>query len=312
MSDTSAPVGWMDNLALGAVLVGLSSIGFGLVPYFARSLTDAGIAPPAIAFFRYAFAAVVFLPFLRLSGEGGKASLWGYCTGFGVGLGWVGYVKALTLLPVSVAGVFYMTYPLFTLLIGWVLFRDRPQLRAVLGGLMILVAAVLAARSADRMGALTLTAVLLAFSAPLAFGLSINVLARKQASLTPLGRMSSFALGSSTGLLPLIATYPRDAVLPVSAEQWTLVLSLGVVSALLPQLIYTTFVPKIGGAKAAALGSIELPTMFAVGLFAFGEVIGWREALAAILVLSAIVLTPARRVPASVTVAASVPPKAGQ
>lgn len=297
----------LDSPLLGAVMVGFSSICFGLIPLFARSLVEAGIAPPAIAFFRYTFSAIAFLPFLRLTGEGGRATRWGYCTGFCVGLGWVGYVKALTLLPVSVAGVFYMTYPLFTLLIGWVVFRDRPGLRAILGGLMILGAAVLAARSADQLGALTLSAIFLALAAPLSFGLSINVLARKLASLSPLGRMSCFALGSSTGLLPLIATYPRASVLPSTADQWTLVIALGVVSALLPQLIYTTFVPKIGGAKAAALGSIELPTMFAVGFFAFGEAIGWREALAGVLVLTAIVLTPSRRRPPSVTAAATAP-----
>lgn len=309
MSDSAEPVRWSDNAVLGTVLVGFSSICFGLVPYFARSLTEAGIAPPAIAFFRYTFSAVAFLPFLRLSGAAGRASLWGYCTGFGVGLGWVGYVKALSLLPVSVAGVFYMTYPLFTLVIGWLFFRDRPAITSTIGALMILVAAALAARSADQLGALTLTAVLLALAAPLAFGLSINVLARKLASLSPLGRMSSFALGSSTGLLPLIATYPREAVIPATPEQWTLVLSLGVIAALIPQLIYTTFVPKIGGAKAAALGSIELPTMFAVGFFAFGEAIGWRELLAGTLVLTAIVLTPSRRAPASVTATASLAPQ---
>lgn len=308
MSDAAAPEKWQDNLAIGAMMVGFSSICFGLIPFFARSLVEAGIAPPAIAFFRYAFSAVAFLPFLRLSGPAGRATLWGCCTGFCVGLGWVGYVKALTLLPVSIAGVFYMTYPLFTLLVGWVLFRDRPGLRSIFGGLMILAAAALAARSADELGTLTLTAVLFAFAAPLSFGLSINVLARKQASLTPLGRMSSFALGSSTGLLPLIATYPREAVVPATPEQWTLVVSLGIVSALLPQFIYTTFVPKIGGAKAAALGSIELPTMFAVGFLAFGEAVGWREVLAGALVLTAIILTPSRRPPASVTATASLEP----
>src|SRR5690606_32647131 len=117
----------------------------GLVPYFARSLTEAGIAPPAVAFFRYMFPAVAFLPFLRLRGAMGRASLWGYCAGFCVGLGWVGYVRALDLMPVSAAGVLYMTYPLFTLVIGWALFADRPPGRAVLGGAMILVAAALAA-----------------------------------------------------------------------------------------------------------------------------------------------------------------------
>ena len=31
------------------LMVGLSSIGFGLVPYFARTLTEAGLAAPAAA-----------------------------------------------------------------------------------------------------------------------------------------------------------------------------------------------------------------------------------------------------------------------
>ena len=51
------------------VMVGLSSIGFGLVPYFARTLTEQGIASPAIALFRYLIPAVAFLPFLRLRGR---------------------------------------------------------------------------------------------------------------------------------------------------------------------------------------------------------------------------------------------------
>jgi drug/metabolite transporter (DMT)-like permease len=194
VSDSSAPVNWTDNATIGVVMVEVSSICFGLVPFFARSLTEA--------------------------------------------------------------------------------------------------------------------AILLALAAPLSFGLSINVLARKLASLTPLGRMSIFALGASTGLLPLIATYPRAAVLPATPDQWLLALALGVVSALLPQLIYTIFVPKIGGAKAASLGSIELPTMFAIGWIAFGEAIGWREAVAGTLVLTAILRTPTRRPPASVTATASLEPKA--
>jgi len=60
-------------------------------------------------------------------------------------------------------------------------------------------------------------------------------------------------------------------------------------------------VPKIGGAKAAALGSIELPTMFAVGWIGFGEPLGLRETLAGTLVLAAILLTPSRRPLPSVT-----------
>ncbi|MCX8509599.1 MAG: EamA/RhaT family transporter, partial [Rhodobacteraceae bacterium] len=96
---------------LAMVMVGLSSVGFGLVPWFARSLTDEGIAAPAIALFRYMIPAVAFLPFLHLKGAAGRASLWAFGSGLIVGLGWIGYVRSLALMSVPVAAVLYMTYP---------------------------------------------------------------------------------------------------------------------------------------------------------------------------------------------------------
>ena len=134
------------SAAFATLMVALSSVGFDLVPFFARSLTDAGIAAPAIALFRYMFPALAFLPFLRFGGREGRATLWGYGSGFVTGLGWIGYVKSLEMMPVSVAGVLYITYPLFTLLVAWAVFGEKPIGRAVLGSLLIVVAATLATR----------------------------------------------------------------------------------------------------------------------------------------------------------------------
>lgn len=275
-------------------MVAVSSIGFGLVPFFARSLTEAGIAAPAIALFRYLFPALAFAPFLRFGGAEGRATLWGYGSGFVTGLGWIGYVKSLEMMPVSVAGVLYMTYPVFTLLVAWAVFGEKPFGRAVLGGLLIVAAATLATRPSTSGTGLSLLAILYGLTAPVSFGLAINVLAHRLVILSPLSRIAAFAAGSVTGLLPLIATYPRRDVLPAEPAQWALVVALGLFSALIPQLLYNTFVPRIGGARSAAIGSIELPTMFAVGWLAFGEKLGPREILAGTLVLAAIIMTPVR------------------
>jgi drug/metabolite transporter (DMT)-like permease len=89
-------------------------------------------------------------------------------------------------------------------------------------------------------------------------------------------------------------TLPLDAVLPSDAGEWGLVPGLSVLIALIPQLLYTTWVPRIGAAKAGAMGAIGLPTMFAVGWLAMGDPVGLREALAGALVMLAILLTPAK------------------
>ncbi len=63
-----------------------------------------------------------------------------------------------------------------------------------------------------------------------------------------------------------------------------------------PQLIYSTFAPMIGSAKAAIVGSVELPTMFIVGWLAFGEQITPLQFLSGALVVTAIAMTPTKRV----------------
>jgi drug/metabolite transporter (DMT)-like permease len=70
------------------------------------------------------------------------------------------------------------------------------------------------------------------------------------------------------------------------------------VTALVPQLIYTFACTKIGPARAAAAGSIELPTMIAIGWLAFSEQPGSVEIVAVAMVLVAILMAPAIAAPA--------------
>ena len=118
-SPTPYYLGW------ATLFVILSNISFGTVPYFAKNLTDAGIAPAAIAFYRFALTSIILSPFLKLEPQHRRTTLVGIGGGMAMGLGWIAYVAALKTLPVSTVGVIYMTYPEFTLLIGWIVYSDR-------------------------------------------------------------------------------------------------------------------------------------------------------------------------------------------
>lgn len=272
-----------------------ASVGFGLVPYFARTLTAEGMAPHAIAFFRYAFAAIVLLPFVWRARARWRALLWGLIAGVGMGVGWIGYVRAVEIVPVSTAGILYMTYPVFTLVIAWLMFGDKPGRRAIFASLMIIAAAALAtspgAVTVDQMPAL-----ILSLAAPLGFGFGINVLVHKLTVLNPVARIACVSLGSVLGLLPLMAATPVAALFPVSASGWWLVAGIAFGSALVPQLLYTVAAPVIGTARTAIAGSFELPTMFLVGWFAFAEPIGAAQWIACAIVISAIALTPGKSI----------------
>jgi drug/metabolite transporter (DMT)-like permease len=279
---------------LPTILVVLSCFCFGTIPYFARTLTDAGMAPHAVAFYRYGISALVLFPLLlQIPRARWKTVCWGMASGVLVGLGWVGYVNGLKTVPVSTIGVLYMTYPVFTVLVGWVWFRDRPSFKALCGASIVLLAAVLASSPA-AVDPQHLPAMLISLTAPISFGIGINILVHKLNPISPIKRVASFTVGASLSLVPLLIATEAQAVLPQTPAQWQLIAGLALGTALIPQLIYTTYAHRIGAARSAVAGSIELPTMFFISWFALGETIGLAQWLACLLITLAIVLTPAR------------------
>ncbi|HUV23243.1 MAG TPA: DMT family transporter [Gammaproteobacteria bacterium] len=282
------------NNLLPTTLVLLACFCFGTIPCFARSLTDAGMASHAVAFYRYGISALVLFPLLlRLPRSKWKTILWGLASAALVGLGWVGYVSGLKTVPVSTIGVLYMTYPLFTILIGWAWFRDKPSFKALCGASIVILAALLASSPA-AVEPRHLPAMLISLSAPISFGIGINILVHKLMPISPIDRVASFSLGAALSLMPLLIDTDPRAALPQTPAEWQLIAGLALATALIPQLIYTTFAHKIGAARSAVAGSIELPTMFLIGWFALGESIGPLQWLACLLITLAILLTPAR------------------
>ncbi|MEM9247646.1 MAG: DMT family transporter [Pseudomonadota bacterium] len=277
-------------LPLAGLGVLLASVGFGLVPYFSRGLTEAGLAPHAVAFHRYIIAAVALLPVLYASRRAWRALLWGGAAGICMGMGWIGYVTALQTLPATTVGVLYMTYPVFTVLLAWAFFADRPTIRAIVSAGLIVVAA-LVSTGPFALAPEQIPVVLGALAAPLGFGFGICVLVHRLKALPPLARMASASAGSVLGLAPLVVMTDPAAILPSDPSDWGLLVGIALATALIPQLIYVTCAPLVGAARSAVIGSVELPTMFAVGVLAFGEALTVAQGVACALVLLAMGLS---------------------
>ena len=295
MSTQTASSDSPKNIAIYTGMVMLAAVGFGTVPYFARSLTEAGMSASAIAFCRYAITAVVLLPYLNLREAFRTATFWGIAAGAAMGIGWIGYVTALKSAPFPVVSVIYMTYPVFTLVLGWVFFHDRPNRWSYAGAGMILIAALLVATPADGGADVSVSGILMAFLAPLGFAFAINILTQKLVALPPLSRIAPVSIGAVAGLFPLMLAGGVSSALPDSAAHVWLVLGIALVTALVPQLLFVSFAPMIGTARSAMAGSIELPVMFLVGWMAFGVPFTVVQLVAGALVVGAVFVTPARR-----------------
>lgn len=312
---------WTPPLATAGVA--LASLGFALVPLFTKPLAEAGLASPAIALWRFALVALTLAPLwvLTLTPAQRVPALWAAGAGALLGVGWIGYVEAVQVASVASTAVIYMSYPLFTLVLAWAVTRRRPSARAAIGAVVILAAAILAlapelhATVADARSAPVsspsggasagepvdvLAALLLSITAPASFGAAIVILTTRLQALSPVQRCGIVAMGSVIGLLPLVLGLEPAVFWPRDWETVGLLAGIAVLTALVPQLLYVTAAPHVGPARAAATGSIELPAMFAVGLLAFGEPITLLQALAGLLVLGAMVLTPAAAPPPAV------------
>lgn len=270
-----------------------ASVCFGIVPYFSRNLTDQGLAPHAVAFYRYVIAAVILLPAFLTQLKAWRELVWGLCAGAAMGLGWIGYVTAVETMPASTVGVLYMTYPVFTVVIAWALFADTPSRRALIASILIILAAIIAGNPSS-VPPNQLATLAISLAAPLGFGFGICVLVHRLSRIPSLARIASVSLGSVLALVPLVVTSTSAEILPQDFDTWMLILGIAVVSALVPQLIYTVSSPIIGASRTAVIGSVELPTMFLVSMFAFGETLTLSQLMACALIVIAIVVTRSR------------------
>ncbi|MET1414528.1 DMT family transporter [Roseibium sp. HPY-6] len=278
--------------AVATLTIIVAALCFGLVPVFVRELQDMGTGAATIALYRYGISVLVLLPFVpRARHKRGPALL---LAGAGAvfALSMIGYVEAISVAPLAAAGVVYMSYPAFAAFFAWVLLKQALSWRAFAAVGLVIGAAALLLDPAS-LSPEVFTALIWAIPTPVAFGFLIVVLSGLASDLSALERAVSTLIGSILGLLPIAIHESGGAILPSTLNGWWLVILMGLITALIPQLMYTIACQKIGPMRTAAAGSFELPTMFLIGWLVFGENFGLLELICAVLVLSAIVVAPA-------------------
>ena len=278
---------------VATMIIVLGTIANGLVPLFAKTLSNTGLPSSAIAFYRHLWVALLLLPALTFTSKKRSATFWAISGGVAAGVGGIAYLEALKSAPVATVGVIYMTSPLFTLLIVMIWLRQVPSWKSIFAGLLIVVAALIALSPAS-IGIDSLKPLLFSLLTPLTFGYAVVILSDKATRLAPLERSAGYAFGAVLGLLPLILSLNSSVAIPSRLADWLLILGIALVTFLLPILSYTVAAPFIGSARAAIVGSFELPVMFVVGWLAFGEQITLLQSVAGVLVIIAIWMTSSK------------------
>ena len=138
----------------------------------------------------------------------------------------------------ATAGVIYMSYPLFTVVLAKLWLGQPMTGRGVIAGLLV-VAAAAVALSPGAVPADALLPLLMSLPAPICFAVIIVVLSALVPALSVPERLACGMLGAVMGLLPVKLAGDLDRAVPSSGDGWLAILAMAGLTATLPQLLYT-------------------------------------------------------------------------
>lgn len=269
----SLPVA-LNRKLIGRLQVLLSAIGFGSLSVFARLGHDAGITTSTLLSFRFLVAGAAlwayFLVFNRKLIRITRAQL-AVCAALGL----AGYgifstltFKAFEVSPVSVVTLVFFSYPVFVLVIDWLIMRERPDMSLRLGALVILSGLALGlAGSIEGAPGLGLIFALTGSAWYAAYVVATRRLLRNIKPQTSALYVISFAaLGFWLTGGPAVSHLQL-----MSARAWAVVISIGLVSTVMAIIAFYAGLEKLGSAEASQIGTFELIVGLSLAAFALGE-----------------------------------------
>lgn len=274
----------------------LAGILWGTIGLFVRYFTAAGFSHmQMIAVRSYVTTAILFVFLLLRHPEKLKVRL--RDCGWFIGMGIISFVffnfcyfNAISLTSLSTAAILLYTSPVFVMLLSIWLFKEkmtRPKLLA------LVLAFLGCAFTAGLLGGQMAT------SGPgIAFGLGSGFLyalysifgryaLRRYSPLTVTAYTFLFA---SLGATPFAAIQGTGITVDITAGMVGLLVLFGVVTALLPYVLYTKGLAGVETGKAAIVASVEPVVATVVGVLFFGELLSPTGILGIAMVVAAIVI----------------------
>lgn len=205
------------------------------------------------------------------------------------------YFKAITMTSLSVAAILLYTAPTFVMIMSAILFREKITAVKVISLLATFVGCILVTGLVGTADAINPAGILVGLGAGVGYALysifSRYALERGYHSLT---------ITFYTFLLAMVGTLPMSnhvALRTVSLESRGNILFcvlFGLVSTVVPYLVYTLGLNEMENGRAAIIASVEPVTATLLGVIVYQEELGLQSLIGIVLVLGAIMLCNVR------------------
>ncbi|HET8675655.1 MAG TPA: DMT family transporter [Blastocatellia bacterium] len=255
----------------------ISAMGFGAIATFAKFAYSEGIDSSMLLSLRFLVAAAALWAYFLIFNRGairiGRKEL-----AITAALGLAGYgvfsnlvFRALETTPASITGLLFFSYPVFVMLIDWIVTKERPESQFAIGAAMILcgvtvgvlgtLAGGLTSGVLFAVGGAAWYAAYVAASRRLLCNVGPKTVALYVTTFAALG----FWLMGGPGL-------PQIQMLTVKAT--VVVLAIGLVSTVVALLCFFSSLEKLGAAETSQLSTFELIVSLSLASVFLGEHIG--------------------------------------
>lgn len=282
-----------NDRVIGRSMIVLSTIGFGTIGMFSKFAYASGIDAPLLLALRFLVASVaLWLYFLVFNRDGIRISRKELATCAALGLAGYGIFstllfKAFETTPASIVSLLFFSYPVFALVLDWMVTKERPDAQLWIGASMILCGI-----SVGVIGSLTggfHTGLLLAVGGALWYAVYVIATRRLLVNLNPqtvgLYVISFAALGFWLMGGPITSRLHL-----VTGWAWLAVLAIGLVSTVMALLSFFSGLDKLGSTEASQIGTFELIVSLSLAAFVLGEHISFPLLLGASFILFGIVM----------------------
>ena len=274
---------------LGVAFVALSSIGFGLIPFFATKAYRHGADPFGLLTVRFPLAAGLLLV-LRACGLRDADWPRGAQLLKVLALGAVGYASqaccyfsALTYIPSSLDAILLYLFPGFVVLWGVLLFKDHPSRSTLACLALAFVGCVLVVGPS---GSGQVKGVLLGFGAALCYSCYIVASSRILPHGAPITSLTLVMLGASATYVVLFPFLRPD--LPADAAGWGAATGVAFIGTVVGMGFFFAGLSRLGPADTSVVANVEPLVSVVVGVSVLGETLRPMQVAGGALVLGAV------------------------
>ncbi|MBK3497367.1 DMT family transporter [Viridibacillus sp. YIM B01967] len=196
------------------------------------------------------------------------------------------YGKSLDYLPASLAVVMLFQFTWIGMFIDCLLRRRLPKREEVISLIFLFAGTILAAGILDvDLSGIAWQGWVYGFAAAVSFSIFIQINSRPTEGVSTIARMTIMSFFA----LVLISIFLTPEIVwngqLFGAGLWKFGLALGLFGIILPILLFTIAVPKVGGGMASILSAMELPVAIIVSVVVLHESLTWVQIAGILLVL---------------------------